>query len=180
MENPEEQFNKRPEDQKPEWSESLRERFEEILRRAGEEHLLGKEGYKFIISGRDAKSEPFKVLAEFDTIVEAQDWYKTFSDYIEEDGGELRIDYGPSQAYEEEFNKLMKKEGMEKHTRPLKYKYIVQVPYPDPSHPTILAEFDTKEARKKWCENEGRGFEIADVGKLQLVDVPEAADESDD
>lgn len=76
----------------------------------------------------------------------------------------------------EEFEKLMKREGMGEMIKPLKY--IAQIPYPDREKPTILGVFRTPKARDEWYVKAGRGFELADVGVV--VEFTQAPAEDDD
>lgn len=66
----------------------------------------------------------------------------------------------------EEFEKIMNREGMKDLMRPMKY--IAQIPFPDPEHPTILGLFRSKEARSEWCQKEGVGFEDATEKKIEF------------
>lgn len=72
------------------------ENFEELMKKNGLENVAGKEGYKFIIHGRDEEGEQFRVLEEFDTAEEARDWYNSVGQLVVEAGGEITLDYGPS------------------------------------------------------------------------------------
>lgn len=71
----------------------------------------------------------------------------------------------------EEFEKIMKREGMGEMMRPLKY--IAQIRYPNPENPTILEIFRTAKARDEWHRTVGKGVEFADVGvKVEFVEGP--------
>ena len=76
---------------------TTREQFEELMKRKGLEGVVGKEGYSFIVRGRDEGEKDFKMLAEFDTKEEAEDWYNSLGQLIVEEGGEIRMHYGPSE-----------------------------------------------------------------------------------
>lgn len=54
--------------------------------------------------------------------------------------------------------------------RPIKY--IAQIPFPDPEHPTFLGSFKTKEARSAWCQREGVGFEESTGKKIVFSEAP--------
>jgi len=59
-----------------------------------------KEGFTFIVSGKDDKndiSEKFRVVAEFDTLKEAQDFQDSLGRMITDPGGEVAIGYGLSE-----------------------------------------------------------------------------------
>lgn len=73
------------------------ESFEHLMKRNGLEGIVGKEGYMFIVRGRDEDDEKFKVLMEFESKDEAEDWYNSLGRLVIEGGGELMIDYGPSE-----------------------------------------------------------------------------------
>ncbi len=79
-------------------TKSTAENFEQLMRKQGLEGVIGKEGYKFIIRGRDSKEDNFKVLAEFETKEEAEDWSNSFGKLVDEEGGEVKFDYGPSES----------------------------------------------------------------------------------
>ncbi len=81
------------------------ESFENLIKRNGLEGIAGREGYVFIIWGRDEEDENFKVLAEFDTKEEAEHWYNSLGQLKIEIGGEMKIDYGPSELGESSENR---------------------------------------------------------------------------
>lgn len=81
---------------------TTREQFEVLMKKEGLEDVTGKEGYVFIIRGRDEADKDFKVLAEFETKEEMEDWYNSFGKLVEQGGGEIKIDF--------EFSKLGKTE----------------------------------------------------------------------
>ena len=67
----------------------------------------------------------------------------------------------------------MKKEGLEKLTKPLVY--IVKIKYPDPERP-IVEKFSNKEERDNWYKTIGRGIE--EVGGVPLEFSEEPAEET--
>ncbi|MBU6141865.1 hypothetical protein KGO95_01940 [Patescibacteria group bacterium] len=76
------------------------EAFEQLMRKSGLEGIAGKEGEKFIVRGKDEGDSDFKVLAEFDTAKEAEEWYGTVGQLVIEGGGALLLEYGPSELHE--------------------------------------------------------------------------------
>ncbi len=76
----------------------------------------------------------------------------------------------------EEFERLMKREGMGEMIRPLKY--VAQIRYPNPENPTILETFRTPKARDEWYRTVGKGLEFADVGVV--VEFTESPAEDND
>lgn len=78
-------------------AKSTAENFEQLMKREGLQDIAGKEGYKFIVHGRDEEGEQFKVLEEFDSIEEARDWYNSFGQLVVETGGEITLDYKKSE-----------------------------------------------------------------------------------
>lgn len=70
----------------------------------------------------------------------------------------------------EEFEKIMKREGMAEMMKPLKF--IAQIPYPDSEFPTVLGSFRTKEARDKWYREQGSAFEYAAERKIEFSEAP--------
>lgn len=98
MEFSEDKFRKLMADQGAEnLVKSTAENFEQLMKKNGLESIAGKEGYKFIVFGRDEENEDFKALAEFDTKEEAEYWYNTLGQLqLAERGGEMKISYGAS------------------------------------------------------------------------------------
>ncbi len=76
------------------------ETFEQLMRKSGLEGIAGKEGEKFIVRGKDEDDKEYKVLAEFDTAEEAEEWYGTVGQLVIEGGGALLLEYGPSELHE--------------------------------------------------------------------------------
>lgn len=77
---------------------------------------------------------------------------------------------------ENEFEKIMNRQGMGEMMRPLKY--IAQIHYPNPENPTILEIFRTAKARDEWYQMIGKGAEFADVGvKVEFTEGPAEDDE---
>lgn len=72
---------------------STAENFEQLMKREGLQDIAGKEGYKFIIRGRDEEGEKLKFLEAFDTAEEARDWYNSIGQLVVETGGEITLDY---------------------------------------------------------------------------------------
>ncbi len=102
--NPNEKFEKIMESQGLEkLAKSTRENFEQLMRKQGLEGVAGKEGHMFIVRGRDEEDENFKVLAEFNTKEEAEDWYNSLGQLVIEDGGEIKLDYGVSELNKSDF-----------------------------------------------------------------------------
>ena len=85
--------------------QSPAERFEELLKKSGLENITGKEGYKFIVYGKNEGDVQFMVLAEFDTVDEARDWYDSLGQIVTDEGGELAMNYGPSESRKNEEEK---------------------------------------------------------------------------
>lgn len=75
---------------------STAENFEQLMKKNGLEDIAGKEGYKFVIRGRDEEGEKLKFLEEFDTAEEARDWYNSIGQLVVETGGEITLDYEKS------------------------------------------------------------------------------------
>lgn len=75
---------------------STAENFEQLMKKNGLEGVAGKEGYKFVIRGRDEEGEKLKFLEEFDTAEEARDWYNSIGQLVVETGGEITLDYEKS------------------------------------------------------------------------------------
>ena len=73
------------------------ENFEQLMRKQGLEGIAGKEGCVFIIRGRDEGDKDFKVLAEVETKEEMEDWYNSLGKLVIENGGEIKIDFEPSE-----------------------------------------------------------------------------------
>lgn len=69
-----------------------------------------------------------------------------------------------------EFEKIMNREGMGELMRPIKF--IAKVSFPNPESPTILGFFKTKEARLKWYQNDGIGFEESTGKKVEFSEAP--------
>lgn len=78
-------------------AKSTAENFEQLMKREGLLDVAGKEGYKFIIRGRDEEGENPKFLEEFDTAEEARDWYNSIGQLVVETGGEITLDYEKSE-----------------------------------------------------------------------------------
>lgn len=70
----------------------------------------------------------------------------------------------------EEFEKIMKREGMGELLRPMKY--VAQIPFPNPEHPTILGTFRSKAERDKWYQEQGVAFEFAAENKIEFTEGP--------
>lgn len=70
----------------------------------------------------------------------------------------------------EEFEKIMKREGMAEMMKPLKF--IAQIPFPDPEHPTVLGTFKSKAERDKWYQEQGIAFEYAAERKIEFSEAP--------
>ena len=101
-----EQFKKLMESQGLEkLAKSTRENFEQLMKKQGLEGVAGKEGYVFIIRGRDEGDEDFKVLAEFEIKEEMEDWYNSLGKLVIEDGGEIKIDFELSEMNKSSENK---------------------------------------------------------------------------
>lgn len=72
---------------------------------------------------------------------------------------------------ERKFKEIMKKEGLEKLTKPLVY----VARYQNPQHsegPYRLDEFKTKEELDKWYEDVGREIENLYGGKIEVTKEP--------
>lgn len=132
-----------------------RERFEEFMKKQGLEHVVGKEGHVFIVSGRDEDGGDFKPLAEFDTADEALDWYNSSGQFVLEGGGDIKMSYGRPEL------------------KPPAY-YIVR--YHEPSLPEgrsfIYQQFDTKEERDEWYLNTGREIVRIHGGFMEMPPEP--------
>lgn len=160
-EKPEKQFEQLMKNQGMEQlHKPTREQFEELMRREGLENVMGKEGHVFIVSGRDKDKKEFKVLAEFNTKEEAEDWYNSLGQSIVEEGGEIRMHYGPPEL-------------------PPPGYYIVR--YHEPSLPEeksfIYQQFDTKEERDEWYFKTGREIVRMHGGFMEMPEEPISEEE---
>lgn len=66
-----------------------------------------------------------------------------------------------------EFEKLMKREGMENIFKKPKEVYIVRHWLPGEPNGTTILEFDTKKEYDEWYEDVGKAIEEAEGGKIK-------------
>jgi hypothetical protein len=71
-----------------------------------------------------------------------------------------------------EFEKLMKREGMERLTERPKEVYIARFRLYGEEDVTLVEEFDTKEDRDIWYESFGKMLEEEEGGKIEFDNGP--------
>lgn len=160
-EKPEKQFEQLMKNQGMEQlRKPTREQFEELMKKNELDKVARKEGHVFVVSGRDEDKREFKPLAEFETIEEARDWYNSLGQLIVEEGGEIRMHYGPPEL-------------------PPQGYYIVR--YHEPSLPEgksfIYQQFDTKEERDEWYVKTGREIVRIHGGFMEMPSEPLSEEE---
>ena len=155
--------------EKYKWSlDSTREKFEKLMKRHGNENLVGGD-YEFIVRGKDSPDDEFKVLASFDTPDEARDWYDSLGQIILQGGGQLELDRVSKNDTEVRFNKIMEGVNLKELTMPLVYVAKVSKLWPGDSEE--IFQFKTKEKRQEWYEEQGRENE-AWLGKIEMPEKP--------
>jgi len=79
------------------------ENSEDVQKPENFEKEIKKEGFIFIVSGKNDKNNPdekFRAVAEFDTLEDAQTFQDSVGQIITDNGGEIMIGYGPSEINE--------------------------------------------------------------------------------
>ena len=78
-------------------SENIENKFKKLMEREGMEKLVEKPKEVFIARFRLYDEKDATLIEKFDTKEEMNGWYEAFGKWLEEEGGVIEFDEGPSE-----------------------------------------------------------------------------------